>query len=147
MSSIKISADLRKQLTTVALPGSASAGKVLFHEGDPVRGAYLIRSGVVKLSLYGGSRLYRARILGAGGIVGLPATVLGKPYSLTAEVVDDCELYFIPRAKLLSLLRRNPQIGYEIVRILGKEIMLMRSAAQKIHKRNVPLLHPVANRS
>ncbi len=132
MSNVELSPDLQKQLTAIAMPISASAGKVLFHEGDPVRGAFLIRSGKVKLSLNGGSTAYPERALGSGSIVGLPATVSGEPYSLTAEVVQDCDLYFVTRTSLLNLLRRNPSVGYEIVRILGNEIFLMRKAAHSL---------------
>lgn len=132
MRKIKLSPDLHKQLTTIAMPTSESAGKVLFHEGEPVRGAFLIRSGKVKLSLNGGSTAYPERALGSGSVLGLPATVSGEPYSLNAEVVQDCDLYFIPRASLLNLLRRNPRVGYEIVRILGNEIFLMRKAAHSL---------------
>ncbi len=141
MSKLKLSLDLRKQLKTIARQSSAVRGKVLFHEGDPVRGAFLIRSGSVKLSLEGAAKLYGTRTVGAGDIFGLPATVLGKPYSLTAKALKDCDLYFIPRAKLLKLLRQDPRVGYQVVRILGSEINLMRSAAQKIPRPDAGKTH------
>lgn len=72
------------------------------------------------------SPLYPARSLGAGTIIGLPATFSGEPYSLSAKVERDCRLDFIPRARLLELLRLNPKLGFQIVRMLSEEIFQMR---------------------
>jgi len=77
----------------------------------------------------GHSLLYPARSLGAGNIIGLPATFSGEPYSLTAKAERDCRLDFIPRARLLDLLRDNPKVGFQIVRMLSEEIFQMRKAA------------------
>jgi CRP-like cAMP-binding protein len=78
------------------------------------------------LSLGGNPALYPSRVLGPGNVIGLPATFSGEPYSLTAEAAKDCRLDFIPRARLLNLFRHNPQVGYQIVRILSEEIFEMR---------------------
>jgi len=40
-------------------------------------------------------------------------------------------LPLVPRRKLLDLLRRNPEVGYHIVRILSEEILQMRKAAAR----------------
>lgn len=68
------------------------------------------------------SKAYPARTLGSGSVISLPATFSGEPYSLTDEAKRDCRLYFVPRRKLLDLLRRNPEVGFHIVRILCEEI-------------------------
>jgi CRP-like cAMP-binding protein len=78
------------------------------------------------MSLGDNPLLYPSRIVGAGSVIGLPATFSGEPYSLTAEAARDCQLEFIPRRKLLELLRRKPDVGYQIVRILSEEISEMR---------------------
>lgn len=103
-------------------------GSVLFRAGQPVRGAFLVRSGRVKMSL-DHSTLCPARTVGPGSIIGLPATFSGEPYSLTAQVQTDCKLDFVPRARLLRLLRNNPELGFQIVRLLSEEIFHMRKAA------------------
>ena len=103
-------------------------GSVLFRAGQPVRGAFLVRSGRVRMSL-DHSTLCPARTVGSGGIIGLPATFSGEPYSLTAQVQTDCKLDFVPRARLLRLLRNNPELGFQIVRLLSEEIFQMRTAA------------------
>ncbi len=101
-------------------------GTVLFQMGQPCRGAFLIRSGQVQLSMDTASSLYPARTVGSGFVVGLPATFSGEPYSLTAEAKTRCHLEFIPRQKLLSLLHQNPGAGFQILRLLSEEIFHIR---------------------
>src|SRR5579859_6897098 len=108
MSSLKLSPDLQSHLTAIATRISEPAGTVLFHAGEPGRGAFLIRSGKVKMSLVGSSDLYPARFLREGSLIGLPASFCGEPYSLTAEAVQDSDLDFVPRSKLLNLLQDDP---------------------------------------
>jgi CRP-like cAMP-binding protein len=105
-------------------------GTVLFRLGQPCRGAFLIRSGQVQLSLGTVSGLYPARTVGSGFIVGLPATFSGEPYSLTAEAKSKCRLEFISRQKLLSLLHRNPDAGFQILRLLSEEIFHIRKVVK-----------------
>lgn len=127
---------LQKQLESVATFVHKPKGTVLFRTGHPCRGAFLIRRGRVELSLDGASHLYPTRVVGAGRLIGLPATFSGEPYSLTAETKSMCDLDFIPRGKLLAVLRRNPRSGFEIVKLLSEEIFQMRKAAM----RSLPIL-------
>ena len=62
----------------------------------------------------------------------LPASFSGEPYSLTATAAKDCRVDFIPRARLLSLFRHDPQVGYQIVRILSGEISDMRHVKSEL---------------
>jgi CRP-like cAMP-binding protein len=129
MSTPRISADVLSKLHHESTPILKPKGSVLFRAGQPVRGAFIIRSGRVTMKL-DRSTLCPARTVGAGTIVGLPATFSGEPYSLTAELQTDCKLDFVPRARLLSLLRNNPEVGFQIVRMLSEEIFQMRKAAK-----------------
>lgn len=119
-----LESELRSAGTHIVKP----KGSTLFRTGQPVKGAFLIHSGRVRMSL-DHSALYPARTLGSGRIIGLPATFSGEPYSLTATAEQNCHLYFIPRARLLEILRRKPEVGFQIVRMLSEEISQMRKAA------------------
>jgi CRP-like cAMP-binding protein len=134
----RLSPTLRKELRSVSTPFVRSEGAILFRAGRPGRGAFLIRTGQVKLTLDGCAGLYPTRILRSGAVIGLPAAFSGEPYSLTAEAAKDCLLDFIPRRNLLNLLRQNPEIGFQIVRILSEEIFQMRKAAKLTNSRAHP---------
>jgi CRP-like cAMP-binding protein len=126
MSRRTLPLEVRRQLQAIATPVLKDKGTVLFRLGQPCRGAFLIRSGQVQLSLDAVSGLYPARTVGSGFIVGLPATFSGEPYSLTAEAKSKCRLEFISRQKLLGLLHQNPDAGLQILRLLSEEIFHIR---------------------
>ena len=127
--------ELRKELHAVATPVRKEKGTILFRAGQRARGAFLICSGQVRLILDVASSLYPARRMGAGAVIGLPATFSGEAYSLTAEVNKACRLDFIPRQKLLDLLRRKPKAGFQIVQILSEEIFHIRKMAKRTLRR------------
>ena len=129
MPGIKISEELTKELRSGSKPIRKKKGSLLFHAGERARGAFLVRSGKVQLRLEGAGGIYPTRTVGAGSIVGLPATVSGEPYSLTAEVVRDCDLDFISRKELLRLLQGNTLAAMKILQILSEEIYHMRNTA------------------
>ena len=71
---------LRKRLQSVATAVRKPKSAVLVRAGQACRGAFLLRSGRVELSLEGASHLYPARIVGTGSVIGLPAAFSGEPY-------------------------------------------------------------------
>jgi CRP-like cAMP-binding protein len=109
-----------------------SKGAPLFRCGEAAKGAFLIRSGQVRLSLAEAPLVYPSRVLGPGNIVGLPASFSGEPYSLTATAATDCRVDFVPRGRLLNLFRHDPQVGYQMVRILSEEISDMRHVKSEL---------------
>jgi len=131
--------DLEKIKYASAFP----QGAILFLEGQPARGAYIVCSGRVKLSTTSreGKTLI-LRIAQAGEVLGLHATVSGKPYELTAETLQPCQLDFIKRDDFLRFLQnhadaclnaaqhlsQNCQDAYEMIRSLG----LSHSVSEKV---------------
>ena len=130
-----VSLAMQEQLSLLATALSKAKGSVLFRHGDAVRGVFLIRSGKVRLALDGANSTFPSRILGPGSVAGLPASVAGSPYSLTAEVIEDAELAFVPRQTLLECLQKNPQLCFEVMDVLSGEISQTRS----ILKRSSPV--------
>ena len=93
---------------------------VLFRRGDEASGMYVILSGKVSLDLGVDSRVSHS--CGQGALVGLPATLTRRNYSMTATVTKDAELrYWTPEA-LESLLRTQPALCQPLLRILGERI-------------------------
>ena len=118
-------------------------GAVLFVEGQAARGIYIICSGRVKLSTTSrDGKTLILRIAEAGEVLGLHATVSGKPYELTAETLQPCQLDFIRREDFLKFLQnhadaclsaaqhlsKNCQDAYEMIRSLG----LSHSVSEKL---------------
>lgn len=131
MPGTKLSPELNKALRSASKPVKKNKGDLLFRAGEQARGAFVVKRGKVRLQLEGAGGLYPTRILGAGAVVGLPATVSGEPYSLTAEAAQDCELDFISRKDLVALLQHNTTAALQILQILSEEIYEMRNTAKK----------------
>ncbi|HEU5337052.1 MAG TPA: Crp/Fnr family transcriptional regulator [Terriglobales bacterium] len=110
------------------------AGAVLFVEGQAPRGMYVLCRGRVKLSTTSreGKTLI-LRIAEPGEVLGLHASVSGKPYELTAETLQASQLNFVKREDFLRFLEehgdaclraaqhlsQNCQSAYEMIRSLG----------------------------
>jgi CRP/FNR family transcriptional regulator, cyclic AMP receptor protein len=141
MPGTKISPELLKELSAASKPVSKKDGALLFQAGTSARGVYLVRKGRIQLHLEGAGALYPTRILRAGAILGLPATVSGEAYSLTAIAIEDCDLDFVPRRELLALLQRNTTAALQILRILSEEIYQMRNTAKKAYPAQQETVH------
>ena len=83
-------------------------GAVLFVEGQAPRGVYIICTGRVKLSTTSrDGKTLILRIAQAGEVLGLHATVSGKPYELTAETLQPAQLDFVRREDFLRFLQNH----------------------------------------
>ena len=109
-------------------------GAVLFVEGQAPRGIFVLCKGRVKLSICStDGKTLILKIAEPGEVLGLSATVSGKPYELTAETIDPCQVNFVKRDDFLHFLEQhgdaclraaqhlsqNCQSAYEMIRSLG----------------------------
>jgi len=83
-------------------------GAVLFVEGQSPRGVFLLCSGRVKLTTCSSDgKAIISRIAEGGEVLGLSATVSGRPYMATAETLIPCQVNFIRRDDFLRFLKEN----------------------------------------
>ena len=117
------SSEVRELLAQMGSPMQVQAGNWVFHRGDTVRGVFLVQSGQVELSPGGALDPSLARRLaGPGSLLGLPATMTGHAYSLSARALEDALLYFVERDRFLALVKESPQACLEVVDILAREV-------------------------
>jgi CRP/FNR family cyclic AMP-dependent transcriptional regulator len=108
-----------KVLDATIPPIGYPRGAVLFMEGQTAFGIFAVCSGQVKLSLSSlEGKSIILRIAEAGELIGLPATLSGKPYEVTAEVLQPAWINFIPRQAFLRFLRLNPAAVYQVAQLL-----------------------------
>jgi CRP-like cAMP-binding protein len=93
---------------------------VLFRRGQKAIGIFLVFSG--KVSLDSGVDSPLAPTYGPGALVGLPATVTERNYSMTATVTEDAELGFWSPRALDSLLRARPDLCRQLMVLLGERM-------------------------
>ena len=125
--------DLRAGFQTLAPAAFHPRGTVLFRQGESAVGVYLLISGRANLSLRADNgRSITYRNVGPGYVLGLPGTILNQTYLFTAELIDDSQVAFIPSADVVEFLRKRGDLCFEVVQMLGSELMQMPKA---IHKR------------
>ncbi|MFB3917796.1 MAG: Crp/Fnr family transcriptional regulator [Terriglobales bacterium] len=94
---------------------------VLFREGDPGSGVFLLTQGKARLSqVY--AQAMPTQIVGPGAILGLPCAIGNCPYNFTAEILEDSKLGFIPRREIVRLLRSKPEHCLQVVELLGCKV-------------------------
>jgi CRP-like cAMP-binding protein len=125
---------LRQHLELIGSTLEKSRETFLFHRGENVVGVFLIVEGTIRLGLERDPRGFPSRLLGAGSLVGLPATLSDSTYSLTAEVLEDARLVFVPAPRLRQLLRDQPQLCFDVMTILTEELTQTRAALEDLHK-------------
>jgi CRP-like cAMP-binding protein len=128
MASVITTPVLREELEHLATTVFKPAGSVLFRRGDDVSGVFVIHSGAVNLTLDDATPIFPDRVLGPGAMIGLPASVSGNPYTLTAKVLEDSELAFVPRKSFVECLRNDSLLCLQAMDILSDEIASIRSA-------------------
>ena len=83
-------------------------------------GMFVVLAGKVSLDFGVDSKF--ARSYGPGALVGLPATLTRRTYSMTATVIDDAELGFWSLDELDLLLQRRPDFCRQLLVILGERM-------------------------
>lgn len=124
----------RKALQKIEQRVSYPAGAIIFIEGQVARGVYILCRGQVKLSTTNSDGwTLIPKIAQPGEDLGLSSVISGRPYELTAEILQPAELAFISRTDFLRLitehgdaclhfashLSRDCQSAYDLVRSIG----------------------------
>jgi CRP/FNR family cyclic AMP-dependent transcriptional regulator len=110
-----------EQLSGITSSAVYPKGAMLFVEGQAPRGVLILCNGRVKLSTSSvDGRTLILRVPESGEVLGLPATVTGKPYELTAEVIEPTQANFIARNDFLIFLRDRGEAAVRVAQMLGE---------------------------
>jgi CRP/FNR family transcriptional regulator len=120
-------------------------GAVLFVEGQMPRGIFVLCKGTVKLSINSPSgRTMIVELAEPGEVLGLSATISGKPYEVTSETIDPCQVNFVKRDDFLRFLKDDVEACFKVAEQLSEKyhnacreagsLGLSHSAAEKLAK-------------
>jgi len=110
-----------RALSAITSSASYPKGATLFVEGQPSRGVFILCSGRVKLSTSSADgKTLILRISEPGEVLGLPATVTGSSYELTADVIEPAQANFISRNEFLNFLKENGEAALRVAQQLGE---------------------------
>jgi CRP/FNR family cyclic AMP-dependent transcriptional regulator len=110
-----------QRLAAITSAAAYPKAATLFVEGQLPRGVFILCSGRVKLSTSSADgKTLIIRIAEPGEVLGLPATVTGTAYELTADVIEPTQANFISRQDFLLFLRENGEAALRVAQQLGE---------------------------
>lgn len=110
-----------KDLAAITSSAVYPKGATLFVEGQAPRGVFILCSGKIKLSTTSADgRTLILRIAEPGEVLGLPATITGKSYELTADVTEPSQANFVSRTDFLQFLRQHGEAALRVAQQLGE---------------------------
>jgi len=110
-----------QRLSEITASATYPKRATLFVEGQPARGLFILCAGHVKLSTSSADgKTLIVRISEPGDLLGLPATILGRPYEVTAEVIEPTQANYISRTDFLNFLREHSEAGLRAAQELSE---------------------------
>jgi CRP/FNR family transcriptional regulator len=120
-------------------------GTILFREGQPGRGVFLLCQGRARLSLCAeDGRHLTLRIASAGEILGLSATVSGGFYEVTAEALEPVQVAEVRRRELLQFLRAHREVCLQVVGQLSDDLHVAYDRVRAVGLGRTRRAHPAA---
>ena len=108
-------------------------GEVVFHEGEPARGVYILRTGRATVSISSSEgRLVILRIAQSGDVLGLNSTLRNSPYETTVKTLEPSRTDFISYVQLIHLMERSQAGTQAILKILGRELAELTERAKSL---------------
>jgi CRP-like cAMP-binding protein len=113
---------LIEELERQAKPVTLGPDRVLFHQGVAPTGVYIVRRGKVRLTTQSDGDAVLSIQAGAGSLLGVPAVIGAKPYSLTAIALAGAELSLLPSENFNHLMHTEPEFSFRVLQVLAEEV-------------------------
>jgi CRP-like cAMP-binding protein len=106
-----------------AVPQRHDAGEMIFSEGEPCRGLYVIQSGQVKIfKTSADGREQVLLIAGPGGTVAELPVFDGGPYPASASAVTEAVLLEVRKDDVRQLCLEHPEVALKLLRVVGARL-------------------------
>ncbi len=105
------------------VPRKFSPGQIVFNEGDPCSGLYVVASGQVRI--FKTSASGREQVLsidGPGSSVAELPVFDGCDYPASVAAVDDATLLFVSKKDFQELCLAHPQVALKVLRVVGARL-------------------------
>jgi CRP-like cAMP-binding protein len=114
-------------------------GGLVFHEGEPSRGLYLVLEGRVRVYRANAEGAEQAILTaGAGTSLGEASLYDGGPYLASARALSAAHLLFVPLVEVQALYGRHPEVALRLVAELGSRLREMIRLVEQLSLRDVP---------
>ena len=100
---------------------SHKKGALIFSEGDPASGFYIVAEGKVKVyKLSAQGKEYIMNVFTSGQTIAEVTVFSGKDYPAYAQAITNSTLLFLPKLQLLDILREYPEIALRMLAALSQ---------------------------
>lgn len=102
---------------------SFKKGQSIFHEGGKPLGIFCVNEGKVKVTYTGhDGKEQIVRMAKGGDVLGYRSLLSSERYNAGATAIDDTNICFVPRDTFFSVLKNNPGLSMEIIKLLSSEL-------------------------
>jgi predicted acylesterase/phospholipase RssA/CRP-like cAMP-binding protein len=113
----------RLELAGQLEPVHVAAGEVIFRQGDPGEGLFLVVSGRLRVSVAADGAERVLYDVGRGAIVGEMAALTDRPRAATVQAVRDSDLLLLRVSSFTALLERSPALVTGMIRLLADRVL------------------------
>ena len=107
----------------------------MFRQGDESCGIFFVKSGTVRLFAQNAvCTPVLEQIATEGCVLGLPATMSGEPYSLTAVAAEHSTLLHFSRPSVDRIIREDSEVAMQLLSLLSAELRSVRGEIAKNKK-------------
>lgn len=115
--------DERAFLVQRMVPRHYAAGEIVFAEGEPCLGLYVVESGHVRIfKSSSGGREHVLSVDGPGNSVAELPVFDGGNYPASTQAIDDATLLFISKQDFQALCLAHPQVALKVLRVVGARL-------------------------
>lgn len=124
-----------KDLSTKIKTATYKKGDFIYHESDPAKAVFFVKSGLVKIKkINHEGKEFVFSIKRSGNIFAETSLFTDKStmYSGTAQTAEKTEVLFIQASDLEEIISMNPGLSIEVIRMMGKQLRFSTSILRDI---------------
>ncbi|SLM32235.1 cAMP-bindin transcriptional regulator (Crp/Fnr family protein) [Desulfamplus magnetovallimortis] len=126
-------------LAGIARLQNFAKAEMIFAEGDPGRGFYIVRSGKVKIfKLSFGGKEQILHIYGPGKPFGEVPVFAGKNFPASAIAVTNATVIFLPRKEFIEVIATNSSLSLNMLAVLSMRLRQFTVMVENLSLKDVP---------
>lgn len=120
--------------------------EVIFHSGDTPHYVYFVNKGNVKtFKTHDDGKEFITNVYKSGDFFGHIALFEARPYFDSALVMEESEIFKIPKEDFLALINKNRDVAFKFIKLLSNQVeeqekQLLRMAYDSVRKRTAEAL-------
>jgi CRP/FNR family transcriptional regulator len=121
-----LSAPELQSLAALAVRKRYAAGELLFSEGDPCGGLFIVGRGRVRIfKTSANGREQMLAIEGPGGTVAELPVFDNGPYPASVSAIDETEIVFISRRSFQAFCLEHPEVALKLLSVVGRRLRIL----------------------